>query len=347
MKPLPIRAGLNPTRACLHADSAEPVSALQFVSRLIHEQRHRHPDDDDAAIEQRFADGLVRDDHGRPFAPSDLLRPGQFVNFYRRPAIEREVPGVIPVLHQDDHLVVVDKPPFLATMPRGQHIAQTATVKLRNQLGNPELSPAHRLDRLTSGVLMFTARRQVRGLYQAMFERRIPEKIYQARTPIPPASHHHPIAQFADWQTWPDPTPETPWTLSHRMIKIRGRLAAHLEVDGPPNADTQVLGVRETQYAGQAALEWVLRPLTGKTHQLRLALRTLGLPIFNDVLYEHLTHTALYDPQAALPSPPTVEDEDFSRPLQLCASQLRFTDPITGRTRVFTSRRSGEDAPQR
>ena len=94
------------------------------------------------------------------------------VYLYRDLPDEVEVPFGIPVLHRDDNILVVDKPHFLATMPRGRHVAQTALVRLRRELGLPELSPAHRLDRLTAGVLLFTVRREVRGAYQTLFARR-------------------------------------------------------------------------------------------------------------------------------------------------------------------------------
>ena len=84
---------------------------------------------------------------------------------------EVPVPFDIPVLYQDTDLVVVDKPHFSATMPRGRHVAQSALVRLRRELGLPELSPAHRLDRLTAGVLLFTTRRELRGAYQTPFAR--------------------------------------------------------------------------------------------------------------------------------------------------------------------------------
>ena len=56
-------------------------------------------------------------------------------------------------------------------MPRGRHVAQTALVRLRRELDMPELSPAHRLDRLTAGVLLLTTRRELRGAYQTLFAR--------------------------------------------------------------------------------------------------------------------------------------------------------------------------------
>ena len=85
------------------------------------------------------------------------MPPGSFVYLYRELRDEVPVPFDIPVLYRDENIVVVDKPHFLATMPRGRHVAQTATVRLRRELGLPELSPAHRLDRLTAGVLVFTS----------------------------------------------------------------------------------------------------------------------------------------------------------------------------------------------
>ena len=91
------------------------------------------------------------------------------------------MPFDIPVLYRDDDIVVVDKPHFLATMPRGRHVAQTALVRLRRELDLPELSPAHRLDRLTAGVLLFTTRREVRGAYQTLFSRGMVRKTYLAR----------------------------------------------------------------------------------------------------------------------------------------------------------------------
>ena len=100
-----------------------------------------------------------------------VLPRRRHVYFYRELPDEVPVPFDIPVLYRDDDIVVVDKPHFLATMPRGRHVAQTALVRLRRELDLPELVPAHRLDRLTAGVLLFTTRREVRGAYQTLFAR--------------------------------------------------------------------------------------------------------------------------------------------------------------------------------
>ena len=109
--------------------------------------------------------GEVVDQHGAVLDPATVLPAGAVVYLYRDLRDEVPVPFDIPVLYQDEDIVVADKPHFLATMPRGRHVAQTALVRLRRQLGLDELSPAHRLDRLTAGVLLFTTRpRGSRGL---------------------------------------------------------------------------------------------------------------------------------------------------------------------------------------
>ena len=128
------------------------------------------------------------------------------------------MPFDMPILHRDDNIVVVDKPHFLATMPRGSHVAQTALVRLRRQLDMPTLSPAHRLDRLTAGVLLFTTRREVRGAYQTMFARGLVRKTYLACAGV-------------------DPDVELPTVRRSRIIKRRGQLQA-VEEPGEPNAET-------------------------------------------------------------------------------------------------------------
>ncbi len=164
--------------------------------------------------------GEVVDADGAVIDATRVLPPGAHVYLYRDLPDEVPVPFDIPVLHRDDDIVVVDKPHFLATMPRGGHVAQTATVRLRRELDLPELSPAHRLDRLTAGVLLFTTRREVRGSYQTLFARGLVRKTYLARAAV-------------------DPAIELPTVVSSRIIKRRGQLQA-VEEPGEPNAETLV-----------------------------------------------------------------------------------------------------------
>jgi tRNA pseudouridine32 synthase / 23S rRNA pseudouridine746 synthase len=234
---------------------------------------------------------------GAVVTESTVLPSDAHVYLYRELPIEAVVPFEIPVLYRDDDIVVVDKPHFLATMPRGGHVAQTALVRLRRELEMPELSPAHRLDRLTAGVLLFTTRRDVRGAYQTMFARGEVSKTYLARAAV-------------------DPALEFPLTLRSRITKQRSRLQAY-EESGEPNAETVVDHLGDGVYR--------LTPKTGRTHQLRVHMASLGLPIVNDSLYPNVIDVA---------------PDDFSRPLQLFAHTLAFDDPLRGGRRVFVSART-------
>lgn len=247
----------------------------------------------EAAAEKVF-NGEVVDAEGAVITPSSVLPPGAHVFLYRDLPDEVVVPFDVPVLYRDDDIVVVDKPHFLATMPRGGHVVQTALVRLRRSLDLPELSPAHRLDRLTAGVLMFTVRREIRGAYQTLFARGLVSKTYLARSSAVS-------------------TVVLPTVVRSRIIKERGRLQA-FEVPGQPNAETVVEPLGGGRYR--------LRPQTGRTHQLRVHMASLGLPIDNDPLYPRVIEVAA---------------DDFSTPLRLVAHRLEFDDPLTGVSRSFES----------
>jgi tRNA pseudouridine32 synthase/23S rRNA pseudouridine746 synthase len=241
--------------------------------------------------------GEVVDRDGAVLDAATVLPAGASVYLYRDVPDEVPVPFDIPVLHQDQNLVVVDKPHFLATMPRGRHVVQTALVRLRRQLGLPELSPAHRLDRLTAGVLVFTTHREIRGAYQTLFARGAVDKTYLARAAV-------------------DPSMSLPLTVRSRVIKRRGNIQA-VEEPGEPNAETVVELISPDG-------SYRLTPRTGRTHQLRVHMASLGVPIYGDPLYPNVVDVAA---------------DDFSTPLQLLAARLEFDDPMNGARHEFVSRR--------
>lgn len=250
-------------------------------------------------VDALLAEGRIVGIDG-PIAPDAPYAPGMFLWFHRDLPVESPVPFPIGIVHRDEALLVVDKPHFLATIPRGRHIVETALVRLRQELDLPELSPAHRLDRATAGLLMFVVRRADRGAYQTLFRDRRVSKTYEA------------IARH-------DPTLALPTTVRSHIVKDRGVLRAY-ETDAPPNAETLV----ELREYGDGLARYRLRPTTGRTHQLRLHMAGLGVPILGDDFYGRgeLRERAL---------------DDFEDPLQLLAARLAFTDPITGRERRFAS----------
>ena len=120
---------------------------------------------------------------GVPITAMTTFEPQCFIFFHRDLPDEKSVPFPIGILYQDERILVVDKPHFLSSIPRGQHVLESVVVKLRTQLQMPELTVAHRLDRVTSGVLMLTCARQWRCPYQTLFERRQVRKTYRLVAP--------------------------------------------------------------------------------------------------------------------------------------------------------------------
>ncbi|MFC4856975.1 RluA family pseudouridine synthase [Actinophytocola glycyrrhizae] len=288
--PLPQRGGLDAARLRLPVDGTWPTVRAYLVARL--------PRVDPARIDAMLADDRFVGVDG-PFAADTPYRPGEFVWFHRDLPDEVPVPFEIGIVHRDDHVVVADKPHFLSTIPRGQHVAETALVRLRTLLGLPHLSPAHRLDRPTAGLVLFVVRPELRGRYQTLFRDRRVHKEYEAVAP------HRPDLAL-------------PAVVRSRIVKERGVITAQ-EVPGEPNAQTRVELLGHRDGLGR----YRLLPLTGRTHQLRLHMCGLGVPILGDPFY------------------PVLEDrplDDFTRPLQLLAKVLAFDDPVTGEPRRFESR---------
>ena len=280
--PLPARDGLGPARVRLHGGPVLAELAARFG----------------APARAKVLAGEVVDADGAVIDEDTVLPAGASVYLYR------ELPDEVPVpfdtvIHRDADIVVVDKPHFLSTMPRGRHVAQTVLVRLRRELGLPELSPAHRLDRLTAGVLLLTARREVRGAYQTLFARGLVSKTYLARAAV-------------------DPALVFPREVRNRIVKRRGNLQAVCE-PGEVNADTRI------ELLSPDGL-YRLTPRTGRTHQLRVHMASLGIPIAGDPLYPNVIDVAA---------------DDFSTPLRLLAQRIEFDDPLTGVRREFTSRRPG------
>jgi tRNA pseudouridine32 synthase/23S rRNA pseudouridine746 synthase len=285
--PLPQRHGLDPARLKMPAEGPWATLREHLVDRL--------PRLDPARIEMMLRERRIFGLDG-PLELDSPFVPNSFIWFHRDLPDEVAVPFEIDVVHRDENLLVVHKPHFLATIPRGRHIIETALVRLRRDLGLPLLSPAHRLDRGTAGLIMFVIRPELRGAYQNLFKDRRIHKEYEA------------IARF-------DPRLTLPRTVRSRIVKERGIMTAQ-EMPGLANAETRIELIEHADGLGR----YRLIPATGRTHQLRLHMSGLGLPILGDDFYPVLTETPL---------------DDFTRPLQLLAKALEFTDPITGERRRF------------
>ncbi|AXJ09860.1 RluA family pseudouridine synthase [Arthrobacter sp. PM3] len=300
--PLPVRDGVNATRLRL-PDEGPWETALDY---MMHRWGHIDPQ----GIEDRFDAGEIVGEAGVALDRSTPLQDHTFIWYYRTLPPETRIPVELSILHQDEHLLVVDKPHFLPTTPGGTYIQESALVRLRNQLDLPDLIPMHRLDRMTAGVLLLSTNPATRGKYQVLFEKRQVQKEYECVSAAEPAPGH--------------PAVEFPVVVRNRMTKSRSYLLAEV-VDGEPNAETRIDRLRtfDADAAGgpRRAL-YRLEPHSGKTHQLRVHMASLGLGIVNDAFYPELLDKA---------------PDDYAKPLQLLARGIRFVDPITGRPVEYRS----------
>ncbi|WP_223144775.1 pseudouridine synthase [Mycetocola sp. JXN-3] len=245
--------------------------------------------------------------NGEAVHGEDRYRSNTFIWFHRDLPVETPVPGRIRVIHRDERIVVIDKPPFLSSIPRGRHVRESVVVRMREELGLPELSPMHRLDRVTSGVLMLATEQRWRAPYQTMFMRGEVQKVYRA------------LAGIREDLVLPT-------VVRNHLIKERGIMNAEIVPGAEPNSESLVELESEIAPGPDGTRRGIYRlsPRTGKTHQLRMHLWSLGIPIAGDPLY---------------PVAQDVAVDDFSTPLQLLAHTLSFSDPIDGTERRFESTR--------
>ncbi len=230
---------------------------------------------------------------------------------------EPHIPFEYEVLYEDEHIIVIDKPHFLATTPRGMWYRETALIRLCERYDEPNIMPAHRLDRLTAGVVVFVRNPSARGAYQMLFQNHKTVKTYECLAPLAPSDVRGTEQRSASIGI-------CRFQLVRRshINKDRGRLQAYESAD-VPNAETLIergSGIRFV--AGKPYVNYTLHPKTGKTHQLRVHMNSLGLAILGDDFYPDIVQRA-YD--------------DFSQPLELVARELRFDDPLNGEPRRFVS----------
>lgn len=291
---IPMRSGVSPSMVALPAGHWSTV--LDFLAERL-------PVVTRQAWAERIASGQVLQENGQPVVEAQAYASGQRLYYYRSIEDEPELPEHESIVFEDTHLLVADKPHFMPVTPSGQYVQQSLLVRLKRQTGCADLSPIHRIDRETAGLVLLSKRPQDRNAYQALFRDRRVHKTYEAVAARPagailPQVHRSRLEEDA---------------LFFRMR----------EVAGEPNSETHVRLLRE---AGEHAL-YELSPVTGKRHQLRVHMLALGLPIEGDQFYPKV----LKGPDDA---------EDFRQPLQLLARSVTFTDLVTGQSRHFTSERN-------
>jgi tRNA pseudouridine32 synthase/23S rRNA pseudouridine746 synthase len=289
--PLPVRDGVGPSYLWITETRAGGM--LAFLEE-------RFPEIAGPSWAARLARGDVVDGKGERLNADSHVRQGMRIWYYRELDQETPIPFEEAILFQDEHLLVVDKPHFLPMIPTGRFLRETLLVRLKRRLELPHLTPIHRLDRETAGVVIFSHNLATRGTYQSMFQKRSIRKVYEALAPALEGR-------------------EFPFTYRSRMVDGE-KFFVMKEEEGEPNSETLVELIERR---GDLA-RYRLHPHTGRKHQLRLHMASLGVPILNDAFYP-----------VALPC----KGDDFSSPLQLLARSIAFEDPLTGEARSFASLR--------
>lgn len=293
--PLPMRHGVSASRVWLPKDDSDDNNGnwktiLEFLIE-------RFPFIPQEILLERMNRGDIVDQNGIAFKKSSHYKPEIFLFYYREIPDEPPIPFKEKVLFKNDDFLVVDKPHFIPVTPGGRYVRESLLARLKHHYQIEEISPIHRLDRETAGIVMFTCNKDVRGAYQNLFQKREVDKAYEA------------IASIYDLK----------FPITHKSrIEKSETFFIMKECEGETNSET-LINVIETK--GKFA-KYLLKPVTGKQHQLRVHMMSLGIPILNDPFYPEL-----------LPC----KGENYSSPLQLLARSIAFIDPLTGEERFFES----------
>jgi tRNA pseudouridine32 synthase / 23S rRNA pseudouridine746 synthase len=261
----------------------------------------RFPKIEPGCWQRRIAGGKVLGEDGCPITGDGEYAPQKRIFYFREVDEEKIIPFAEQILFQNEDLLVSCKPHFLPVTPGGQYVDECLLHRLRKSTGNDDLVPIHRIDRETAGIVLFSANRKTRELYGELFRAGKVAKSY------------HAIA------TGSGAKGEQSWLVENRMVQGEPWFRMKTTL-GPVNARSRIRLVEQRDGVSR----FLLNPLTGKTHQLRVHLSGLGFGIVNDRYYPDL------QPQ---------RPDDFGSPLQLLAKSVKFQDPVTGRQMEFESTR--------
>lgn len=213
-----------------------------------------------------------------------------------------------PVLYEDNHLLVINKPAGLPTQgalagePSVVEVAKDYIARKYNKPGNVYLGVVSRLDRLVSGVLVLARTSKAAARLTEQFRERSTEKTYWAVVEKAPSK---PCDTLIDWLAKDD--------AAHRMRVV----AAHL-----PGAQRAELAYKVLKPLPPAALLEVLLE-TGRKHQIRLQLAAMGCPIVGDTKYGAQASRLAYFQRAI-----ALHARSLSIEHPTLKTQLRWTAPL-------------------
>lgn len=298
------------------------VGADEAEQRLDRWFRKHWPHVSQGRIEKMCRRGEIRVDGGRTKA-STRVAPGQIVRVPPLPDASDRSESAEPkldqseadsiqnsVLFKDDHLLVLNKPPGLAVQGGSGQKRHLGVLLPALRFGRPD-DPrlVHRLDRDTSGLLVLARTGAAATALGHLFRTRDVEKVYVAAVagrPNPSAG----VIRFGLTKAGPRGAEKMELVHPNDIAKTQGAKSAVTEYCVLDQAATRMAAV-------------ALRPITGRTHQLRAHMAALGTPIAGDGKYGRRTQENLGDGWGA------GLGGALSRKLHLHAVQLRFQHPMT------------------
>lgn len=245
--------------------------------------------------------GLIVDADRQPAQADRIVHGGERYFHCFRNVTEPDVNGRIQILHEDEALIVVNKPAPLPMHAAGRFNRNTLQ-HLLNTVYHPEKpKPAHRLDANTTGVVLFTRTRRHAALVQPQFAGGRVGKIYLAA--IQGVPH------------------ENEFTCSEPISAEAGEVGTRTVDPGGLEAETE-FRVLQRHADGTSIIE--ARPLTGRTNQIRVHLWHLGMPVCGDPVYR---------PGRKLGIVQTLSPKD--PPLRLHSWKISILHPLSGKSIEF------------
>ncbi len=252
-----------------------PEVAGQRLDVFVHSQLHRTSRTRAQEIIRRSA----YDATGRRLKPNDRVQPEQRILLWREPWDETPVPVDVPIVWEDEHLLAVDKPALLPVHPTARYHRNTLIKVLQAARTDCKfLSLGHRLDRETSGIILVSKSPACdRALKRAIELRDGIEKTYLAITWNRP-DRGDGACSFR-YERSMELDPESPVGVKMRLRDSPDALHASTVIDVIDERSVDRAGTSKRYSLVRCGLE------TGRQHQIRLHLASLGAPVVGDKLY--------------------------------------------------------------